>query len=576
MTGLGELFKEEKIISEEVGILEDRLFMVFSVCELVWLPFIAVVSLAVGLYFTAGVVAGMVVFILLLALLQKLTNKLSLIKWIYLFFTLIKIPVLWYIVGGNASSAGALFLLEIIFFAMVNKGLKQIVFVALSMLTSSMVSSLSGRFPERFTGLAMNGQQHLIMSAAMGSSITIFIAFLIVYQKREFNRENRIAKETDEQLKMSNQMQKNFLANMSHEIRSPLGIVLGFNDLISETDDMDKIKEYSANITHAGKTLQTVINDILDYSKIEAGKLDIIENDYRLSVLIKELEKDIQLRCNEKGLIFNVIYDDKLPDILYGDNIRIKQCVFNILTNAVKYTSDGSVTFTISFGGKDDDGFNEIIFSVKDTGKGIGEELIPKLFTSFQRLNEGQNRGIEGTGLGLAITKSLLDEMGGSVEIESKVGVGSTFTIRVRQKDGNENLVDIEDDESVDIKSLKDIKVLVVDDVDMNIVIIDTILTSEQLNVDTAMSGKEAIDKCMNSKYDIILLDHMMPEMDGLETYEVIKKDGLNKETPTIMLTANAMTGAKEEYISHGIKGYVTKPINQNLLNKEILKVLNL
>lgn len=573
MIKLRSVLAEGKVVSNQVGMLEERLFMVYMCCEIIWLPLVGIASFFVGLKLTALIIFGVFLIAISLAMTAQKTGKIVIVRWIYMILTLFKVPLLWYVVGGNVSSAGALFLLEIIFYSMINRGKIQIIFIVLSMITSSMASSLSGRFPDKLNGLNMSPMQHSIMSAVVGSSITLFVTFLIVYQKREFNRENKLARETDEQLKLSNQMQKNFLANMSHKIRSPLGIVLGFNDLILDSEDEEKIKEYATNIKDAGKTLQTVINDILDYSKIEAGKLDILESDYLISTLIKELEKDIRLRCNEKGLIFNVEKIGEIPDSLYGDCIRIKQCIFNILTNAVKYTDSGSVTFTIECKGKDVEGYNIIVFTVKDTGRGMSKDLIPKLFTSFQRLDEGQNRGIEGTGLGLAITKSLLDQMSGTVNVESEMGVGSTFVITIGQKDGSEDLISSNADEEVDMSCISGKNVLVVDDVDMNLVIIDTILTSEGLNITTVTSGQAAIDSCKEKKFDVILLDHMMPGMDGIETYNNIKANGLNTDTPVIMLTANAMAGAKEEYYSHGINGYVTKPINQNLLNREIVRV---
>lgn len=567
------IFKKDSLVSNSVGVLEDRFFMVYVILECLWVPIQAFVSFVNGLHTTALVFIGILIMNLLLALYETVFKRFDIPKAIYLTAMLIKVPVLWYFVGGNSSAAGSLFILEVIFFCMVCKGKIQPLFILCVLASSGAISSLSGRMPERFGALEMSPMQHGVMSSAIGSSVTIYVVFLIFYQKKEFNNENRTVKEYDEQLKKSNQMQKNFLANMSHEIRSPLGIVLGFNDLIKETEDVNKIKEYSDNISHAGKTLQTVINDILDYSKIEAGKLDIIENDYSLGTMLSELEHDIKLRCGEKGLTFTIDKKDDVPDILFGDVIRVKQCVFNILTNAVKYTKTGYVKFTIASEGKDENGDNKLAFSIEDSGRGISEELIPKLFSSFQRLDEGQDRGIEGTGLGLTITKSLVDQMKGTIDVKSKVGEGTTFTIHIVQKDGNPS-IGVSKDEVIDITVLSGKNVLVVDDVDMNLIIIETILTSEGLNVTTVLSGKEAVQICKEREFDVILLDHMMPEMDGIETYKHITEEGLNTTTSVIMLTANAMTGAREEYLSYGIKGYVSKPIDTNALNKELVTVI--
>jgi len=352
---------------------------------------------------------------------------------------------------------------------------------------------------------------------------------------------------------------------MSHEIRSPLGIVLGFNSLISETDDIKQIYEYSTNIEKAGKTLQTVINDILDYSKIESGKLDIVCADYSFNELVEEISADIGLKCEGKGLSFVVEKDSTIPDFLYGDNIRIKQCLFNLLTNAVKYTDEGTVSFIIDNAGRNPDGKVGIKLKIVDTGRGISEGEVPKLFTSFQRLDEGYNRGIEGTGLGLAITKNLLDAMGGTISVESSLGQGTTVTVYLEQPLGKPvgNVVI----KPQVVTPVAGTKIMVVDDTPMNLSLVEKMLRKGNYEVVTINSGKKCLEAIMEDKYDLILLDHMMPEMNGVEVFEHLKENpGMNADTPVVMLTANAMMGAEQEYTKMGFNGYLSKPIDQKKL----------
>lgn len=487
---------------------------------------------------------------------------------LYFYLYLLVNPFVWKFAGGNPGSANILFICELICFAMCLNGKRQKVFMILSLISSSAMAVLERKVP-LFAPIHMDDYQLSMASRNMGLLTSIIVILLLLKQKNEYAKERDIAIKSEKELEKSNQMQKNFLANMSHEIRSPLGIVLGFNHLVRESDDINQIHEYSENIEKAGDTLHIVINDILDYSKIESGKLDIINVDYSFGELIGDVGKDMGLKCAEKGLKFVVENDDSIPAMLFGDNIRIKQCLLNLLSNAVKYTDQGAVTLRTKREAAQREGYCTIRFDVIDTGHGIEKDMIPQLFGAFQRLDEGQNRGIEGTGLGLAITKNLIDEMNGRIEVESEVKVGSTFTIILEQKISTQvkNVVTASDDE-IDISGLK---VLAVDDTKANLILIQKLLAKKGIQTDTADSGLQCLKMCADKAYDVILLDHMMPEMDGVEVFGRLRGEGgANKETPVVMLTANAMAGASTEYTDLGFDAYVSKPIVVNDLMKAI------
>lgn len=379
-----------------------------------------------------------------------------------------------------------------------------------------------------------------------------------------------------------------FLSNMSHEIRTPINAILGMNEMILREAQDEQVLTYATNIKSSGKTLLFLINDILDISKIESGKMEIIPVEYETSVVIMDLWNIIYLRAKEKNLKFDVELDETLPRVLYGDDMRIKQIVTNLLTNAVKYTPKGSVKLRIAYERQNSDALLMKI-SVQDTGIGIRKEDMGKLFESFQRLDEEKNRNIEGTGLGMNITMSLLKMMGGDMKVESEYQKGSTFTVIIPQKiisdeaTGNFQKVQKRNAQQHDSKKGSFIApeghVLVVDDNAMNLTVFKALLKRTKLQVMTAESGKQCLEYVQKQKFHIIFMDHMMPEMDGIETLHQIKMlakrmDFPNKDTPVIALTANAVAGAKEMYFSEGFEEFLTKPIDAELMEQTICKYL--
>ncbi len=560
------------IIENRKYSLEIRLLMFYVIIEEIWALINGVLSVVIGMpKETTIMYLILAIFNPVYYFLAEVTGFEKVFINAYFVLLLLRTPVMWYYAGGIKAAGSILFVCEIIVFVMCMSGTSQRIFILLALVTNGVVISMAGRFMSMLT-FQLTPQQSAAGNSVLGPSTSILIAVLLMKQKYEYVHERDAAIKSEKELARSNQLQKIFLANMSHEIRSPLGIVLGFNSLISESNDIKQIHEYSGNIEHAGKTLQTVINDILDYSKIESGKLDIIDVDYSFKELFDEICTDIAFRCEAKGLNFEHSADSSIPAYLKGDDVRIRQCMLNVLSNAVKYTEQGTVYFRARYDGLDENNMHKLSFEIKDTGKGISKEAIPKLFTAFQRVDEDHNRGIEGTGLGLAITKSLLDEMNGSIEVESELGVGTTFKMSISQSQSEVKALKKEEEEEI---SLKNVKVLVCDDTKMNLVIIQKFLTISGAEVTLVDSGQKCLEACKNEKFDILLLDHMMPEMDGIETLNYLRAlDCPNKNIPVIMLTANAMAGAKQDYIRLGFNDYISKPVDRNKLLNSVASFL--
>ena len=370
----------------------------------------------------------------------------------------------------------------------------------------------------------------------------------------------------------ANRVKSEFLANMSHEIRTPINSMLGFNEMIlRETNEKD-VFSYASNIKKSGQTLLSLVNDILDLSKVEAGKMELVNGDYDTAAVVAELVRMIKPRADEKGLELKLDIDRKIPKKLSGDVVRIGQILMNLLTNAVKYTKKGEVILKISL--KEIKGAAaKLYFEVKDTGMGIQKDNIEKLFSEFSRVEE-KTHTIEGTGLGLPITVKFLKLMNSRLEVESTVGKGSVFSFLLEQKVidavpvGEIDLDIPEADNGVDVYredfTAPDVHVLAVDDVPMNLMVFKGLLKQSQMHIDTAASGFEAIELIGKNNYDIVFLDHQMPEMDGIATLLRLKQEYPDKvgSIPYIALTANAISGAREMYLKNGFSDYLTKPID--------------
>jgi len=367
----------------------------------------------------------------------------------------------------------------------------------------------------------------------------------------------------------ANEAKSDFLAAMSHEIRTPMNAIIGISDMMSDTELTEKQQGYLTKIQNSSAVMLDLINDILDFSKIEAGKLELINEYFDFSGLLDSLRSVFDLLMEQKSLGFNCDFSDDLPSVLLGDAKRIRQILTNILNNAYKYTPSGWVDFTVSRGEGD-----TVVFKIKDTGIGIKEEELPKLFGEFVQLDVVKNKNIAGTGLGLAITKRLSEMMDGKIEVESAYGKGSAFIITLPVVTGAETDLPNRKKELRRFTA-PDAQLLIVDDVDINLEIAVYMLEPYKVKSDLAINGKEAVQKVQEKQYDLVLMDHMMPIMDGIEATRCIRD--LNSpvaNVPIVALTANAISGNEKMFQEAGFNGFISKPIDENALAEALYEFL--
>jgi signal transduction histidine kinase/CheY-like chemotaxis protein/HPt (histidine-containing phosphotransfer) domain-containing protein len=437
------------------------------------------------------------------------------------------------------------------------------------------------------------GVVNLVLGFIIATVISIVISVAVaIVLARVLDRLNKQEQEYKQQMLRlekqaadeASEAKSRFLADMSHEIRTPINAIIGMNEMIIRETDNKDILGYSQNIKQSGHNLLQLINGILDFSKIEDGKMEIVPVRYSVSSQIAYLINSISDRANSKKLEFNVSVDRNIPSELYGDDTRINQVIINLLTNAVKYTKKGSVDFTIRELERKD-GNIKLYFEVKDTGIGIKETDMEKLFESFERLDVVKNRNIEGTGLGMTITVKLLELMDSELKVESVYGEGSTFSFDLWQKIENEEpLGDYREaiNKPQETEAYKesfrapDARILVVDDTKMNLLVVENLLKKTGIKIDTALNGPDSVELAKNNAYDVILMDQRMPGMDGTEAMNEIKNldNKLNVNTPVICLTADVVRGAKERYLQMGFNDYLTKPIDSAKLEKMLIEYL--
>ncbi|MCR5081802.1 MAG: response regulator [Treponema sp.] len=502
--------------------------------------------------------------------------------------TFIIFPVMFLNGGGIHSGMPIWYTAGLIYTFILVEGKTCAVILSLQILSSIGLFVFSYLHPEYVS--KTSELDYLVDVIQSMTIIGIMLGSINRIQKAIYLNAIRIVKNQFEQLKASeksaesaNRAKSEFLSNMSHEIRTPTNAIIGMNEMILRESKDKKILEYAQAAQNSSRALLAIINDVLDISKIESGKLEIVPVEYKLSELISDCYGLVSGRLEKKGLVGSIYCEKNLPSGIRGDNTRMRQIIVNMLTNAVKYTEKGRVDFSIS-GTKIDEDIYKFYFSVKDTGMGIKAEGLDKIFKKFERLELTKNRNVEGTGLGLSISKQLAELMGGTIKVESEYGVGSEFTLIVTQTVwdhapvGDVSFIRKKKQEyKIYHQSFEapDVEVLAVDDVEMNLIVFENLLKETKMKFDFADSGAKCLEKAAEKKYDIIFMDHMMPEMDGIETLTRLHQmDTPNNDTPVIMLTANALSGVRDEYIKAGFNDYISKPLDGQSLEKMFLQYL--
>ena len=519
------------------------------------------------------------VFSLVLAFKYRYIELSSTILGVALVF--VALPVIFLRGGGVNSGSGLWMALGLFYIFIMFSGKKMWFFLITAVVIDVCCYSISYHYPEHIVELATPFEKHfdsLFAVIIVGFTVGIVMKF----QLGVFDKERNLTKEQQKELEVVGKSKDAFFASMSHEIRTPINSIIGLNELILREAPSEQVQEYSKNIQNASKMLLSLVNDILDLSQLEIHKMVLIEKEYQIGQMLHEVVDMMKVRMEEKKLKFIVQVDKKLPVALYGDDRRIKQILLNLLSNAVKYTEEGVVTFNCSFETVDEENI-QLRISVADTGAGIRKEELGYLFDAFHRINSEKNQKIEGTGLGLSITKHLLDLMQGEITVDSIYTQGSEFTVMIPQKIvdsapiGEFAMMVHDRNEAMHYSKLfeaPDARILVVDDDDLNLIITTKLLQETKMSIDTASSVEECLKKTSKKYYNLILMDYMMPGMNGGELLREVRKqeNGLCKESDVVLLSANILTDKQLEYQQIGFDGLLEKPIDAFYLEQEVLK----
>ena len=577
--------KIRSILNDPEVDFQSKSFVLFSIITLMGL-FVAMLSgIILGQSFAANLfVFIQFVFSSVLFLWAIYCNAIKkAMKIIATFLIFIFLPAAFFTSGGAAGGTPVWFAFSTLFIVITLSGRSKVFFLSCNLIVVTLCWWIGYTYPATVTEFSRK-------EAFFDSYFTLIIVGVIMtallsYQATLFYRENERVSRQKKEIEELNRSQSHFFSSMSHEIRTPINSILGLNEVIlRQSDASDEIINDASIIQGAGKMLLALVNDILDFSKIDAGRMDIVPVRYKLSDMMSEIVNMIMPQAKEKGLKFNADIDPDTPAELVGDEIRIRQIIVNLLNNAVKYTESGSVSIHVYSKSDNDDNIN-LIAVIKDTGIGIKEDVIPTLFDAFARMDQEKNRKIEGTGLGLSIVKQLINLMNGDIKVDSIYGQGTTFTALIPQKMvegsdkiGNINIISHAAKRST-YKSMftaPNAKILIVDDVKMNLLVEQKLLRETKVDIDTALSGREALELTKKNHYDVILMDHLMPEMDGIECLKLIRsqKEGSCTDVPIIILTANVGTNTDEYYKTTGFDDQIGKPVSGRALEEVLIKHL--
>lgn len=492
-------------------------------------------------------------------------------------------PFTFFTAGGFYSGVPEWFVLCFIYVCITLQGKRMAVFFMLCTAETLLCYGIAFYYPEL---AALSSQERSFFDSAFSMvMVGLLTSVLLMFLNRMYEEENALTQQQKKEIEELNQAENHFFSSMSHEIRTPINTIIGLNEITLRGDIPEEVAENARNIQGASKLLLTLINDILDISKIKSGKMEIISASYETGTLFSEIVNMIWIKAKEKGLEFKLHIDPSIPSMLCGDEVRIKQILINLLNNAVKYTSEGSVTLSVRC---ERQGVNRVRvwYSVEDTGQGVKKENIPYLFNAFRRVDEEKNRHIEGTGLGLSIVKQLVELMGGEISVNSVYTKGSKFIVALDQ--------DIVDEKELGTFTLDsraklhdgeiyrqsfeapDAHILVVDDNEMNLLVVTKLLAATKIQIDTASSGAECLKLTQNHHYDCILMDHLMPEMDGIQCLHALRVQpgGLCQDVPVVALTANAGSDNQRLYRREGFSNYLAKPVSGALLEAAVLNIL--
>ncbi len=492
-------------------------------------------------------------------------------------------PITFFSAGGFYSGVPEWFVLCFIYVCITLQGRRMAIFFGLCTAETLLCYGIAFYFPD-IVSPNVHGNSFFDSAFSM-IMVGLLTSVILMFLNRMYEEENAITQQQKKEIEELNRAENHFFSSMSHEIRTPINTIIGLNELILRKDIPDEVAENARNIQGASKLLLTLINDILDISKIKSGKMEVVNVSYETGALFSEIVNMIWIKAKEKGLEFKLHVDSSIPSMLCGDEVRIKQVLINLLNNAVKYTSEGSVTLSVRC---ERQAVNRVRvwYSVEDTGQGVRKENIPYIFNAFRRVDEEKNRYIEGTGLGLSIVRQLVELMGGEISVNSVYTKGSTFIVTLDQDIVDEkelgtftlaSRVQVHDGEPYRQSfEAPDAHILIVDDNDMNLMVVSRLLSETKIQIDTASSGAECLKLTQNHHYDCILMDHMMPEMDGIQCLHALQVQpaGLCQDVPVVALTANAGSDNQLLYRKEGFSGYLAKPVSGALLEAAVLSIL--
>ncbi len=560
--------------------LKERMFRLVTGISMIALIFILIMG-----RFTANlfILAGSLVYMYAVAKVAIQKECINAGATATVVLLLLLFPVVFFTGGGLYGGVPEWFVLCFIYISITLEGKRKPVFFLLCAVETVLCYYVAYYYPEMVLDNTP-AQAHFdsVRSVILAGGLT---SVLLLFQNHLYEEENQLTIQQKKEIEELNQAENHFFSSMSHEIRTPINTIIGLNEMILRGDVSDEIAENARNIRGASKMLLTLINDILDLSKIKSGKMEIVNTSYETGELFSEIVNMIWIKAKEKGLEFKLHVDPSMPSMLCGDEVRIKQVLINLLNNAVKYTKEGSVTLSVRC---ERVALNKVRvwYSVEDTGQGVKKENIPYIFDAFKRVDEKKNRHIEGTGLGLSIVRQLVELMGGEISVNSVYMNGSTFLVMLEQDIMSEkelgtftlsSRMKVRDGEQYRHSfEAPDAHLLVVDDNEMNLMVVCKLLSETKIRIDTASNGAECLKLTQYQHYDCILMDHLMPEMDGIECLHALhaQPGGLCQNTPVIALTANAGSDNQLIYRKEGFSGYLAKPISGALLEAAVLSIL--